>query len=121
MEPVEKIPIAPLALREQKPTEIKEGYVQLFPTYLFYKIEFFADEPIISNDPESGWENVFNSFDIIALKKNIAGLEKSFTSSKKWVVIVLVKGFSNDLKIYFKTQLLAQQLFDKLQKWLITD
>lgn len=121
MESVEKIPIAPLALTEQKPTEIKEGYIQLFPTYLFYKIEFYADEPIIRNDLESGWENVFNSFDIIALKKNIAGLEKSFTGNKKWVVIVLVNGFGSDLKIYFKTQLLAQQLFEKIQKWLLAE
>lgn len=116
---MEKITITPIVLRNQKPTDIKECYIELHDDHLYYRIEFFADEPIINDDPDSGWEQVFNSYEWIAMKANIAGIEKSFTKDKKWGIYIVVNGFANDLKFYYKTQSLAQQAFDKLHQWLL--
>lgn len=116
----EKITITPIVLRNQKPTDIKECYIELFSDHLYFKIEFHADEPIINDDPDSGWEPVFNSYEWMVMKRNIAGIEKSFTKDKKWAIYICINGFANDLKTYFRTQEPAQKLFDKLSQWLIT-
>ena len=113
-----KIKITPIELRHQKPTDIKDCYIELFEHYLRYKVEMFAEEPILVDDPSSGWEVVYNNYDIIALKKAISGIEKSATSDKKWGVYIIISGFSNDIKMYTKTQGAAQQLYDKLCEWL---
>lgn len=118
-EPIKLILVTPIPLKYQKPTEIKECFIELFDNYLHFKLEFFADEPIIDEDVESGWESVLNSFEWTVIKKNIAGLEKSQTKDKKWKVLIIISGFSNDLKVYFKSHTAAQELFDKLDDWLL--
>lgn len=118
-EPIKRLPVTPITLKYQKPTEIKDSFIELFDNYLYFKLEFFADEPIIDDDLESGWESVYNSFEWTVLKKNISGLEKSQTKDKKWKVLIVISGFANDLKVYFKSQTAAQELFDKLEDWLL--
>ena len=54
------------------------------------------------------------------MKKNIAGLEISLTKDKKWGVYIILNGFQNDLKVYSRSESVAQQLFDKLHNWLIS-
>lgn len=115
----DKIIITPIALINQKPTDIKECYVELNDDHLIYKIEFTADEPIITDDPDSGWEPVFNSYLWTVMKRNISGLELSQTKDKKWAVYILISGFSNDLKTYYRSQSAAQQFHDKIQAWLL--
>lgn len=114
-----KIILTPIALRNQKPTDIKECFIELHEDYLIYKTEFWADEPIIADDVDSGWEQVFNCYTWTAMKRNIAGLELSFTADKKWGVYILVSGFTHDLKTYYRSQSAAQQFHDKIQQWLI--
>jgi len=116
----EKISIKPIELRNQRPTDIKDCFIELFDDHLRYRVCFYADEPIINDDTESGWEQSYNDFDITAMKRSISGVEKSFTKDKKWGVYILVSGFSNDIKVYSKTQTVAQQLFDKIYNWLIS-
>lgn len=115
---MDRIAIAPIILRNQRPTDIKDCYIELFDDHLHYKVEFYADEPIINDDPDSGWEQSYNNFDIYTFKKNIAGIEKSFTKDKKWGVYIVINGFQNDMRIYSKSQTTASALFDQLQKWL---
>jgi hypothetical protein len=115
-----KITITPIALKNQKPTDIKECFIELFDDYIHYKVEFYASEPNDENDHDLGWEEqVYNNFETIALKKNIAGIEKSFTKDKKWGVYVMVDGFSGDIKCYFRSIVPANTLFNKLQEWLL--
>jgi hypothetical protein len=114
-----KIIVTPIALRNQKPTDIKECYVELKDNHLIYKTEFWADEPIIADDPESGWEQVFNSYEWTVMKRNVAGLEKSFTKDKKWGVYIAISGFEYDLKTYYRTQAAAQEFYDKIHQWLL--
>ena len=115
-----KISITPIVLRNQKPTEVSECYIELFENYLYYHVDFWADEPIINDDPDSGLEQVLNRYDITALKKSISGVEKSLTKDNKWGVYILITGFSNDIRVYFKQQSPAQELFDRIQNWLIS-
>jgi hypothetical protein len=105
----EKINITPIALSQQRPTEIKEGFVELDDNFLRYKIDFVAEELIISDDPLSGWKPyVQNHFDILAQKKFISGIEKSLTKDGKWAIYIIVSGFATDIKIYYKSQTSAQ-------------
>ena len=114
----EKIAIRPIELRNQKPTDIKDCYIELFDDHLHYKLELTADEPVINDDIDSGWESVYNKFDIIAYKKCISGIEKSFTKDKKWGVYIILTGFQNDLKVYSRSESVAQNIFDKIHNWL---
>lgn len=115
----DKILITPIALKNQRPTDIKECFIELNDDHLFFKLEFWADEPIIQDDIDSGWEPVFNSYVWTAMKRNIAGLEISFTNDKKWGVYIVISGFANDLKTYFRSRSAAQQFHDKIQQWLL--
>lgn len=114
----EKIIITPIVLKDQKPTETKECFIELFEQYLQYRMEFFSTEPVNIDDHEMGWnEGVYNNFDIIAVKAHVSGIEKSYTSDKKWGIYIIINGFEKDLKVFFKTQAPAIELFDKLKNW----
>jgi hypothetical protein len=116
---IEKITITHLDLENQKITDFTEMSFEIRDNSVMYTARFYADEPVDTNDKELGWHNVFNSFCVIATKNNIAGIEKNWLSDvKKWAVYVFVDGFSNDLKMYFKREGEAQNVFDKLHKWL---
>lgn len=114
-----KIPIIPIKLENQNPTEIQECFIELYPTYLLYQIRFFADEPVDENDKSLGVQSVFNSFKTIALKKNVAGIEKQFTQSKRWAVYIMISGFAGDIKVFFKKESEADEFFEKIEKWLL--
>lgn len=115
----EKISIRPIELKYQKPTDTKDCYIEFFDTYLKYKIEFNANEPIIEKDEDSVWEDVQSNYEWLVMKRNIAGLEKSLTKDNKWAVRIIINGFGNDINTYFRSQERAQILFDKIQNWLI--
>lgn len=114
----EKIVFTPIPLKFQKPTDVRDCYLELLDGRCKYYAEFYADEPIIADDADSGFHSVYNKYEIVALKRNIAGIEKSFTSDKKWVVYIIVSGFNSDIKVFFKLQSQAQELFDKIENWL---
>lgn len=116
---IEKIIIPSIDLENQKVTDFTELSLEIRDNSVLYAARFYADEPVDTNDKELGWHNVFNSFKCIAGKNNIAGIEKSWLShAKKWAVYILVSGFSNDLKMYFKRESEADEVFNKLHKWL---
>lgn len=118
METGQRIDIKPIHLKNQKPTEIRECYFELFKEYLTYKVEFLADEPIDVEDHDLGWkENVKTSIDSICLKKHIVGIDKSITADDKWRVVV-ISDRDMEIKVYFRSEVPAQQLFDKLKYWL---
>lgn len=116
----EKLTIKPINLGKQKPTDVKECYLELLDNHLRFVLKFNADEPIIEDDEMSGTKSVMTSFDIIAMKKHVAGTEKSYTKGGNWLVIILVNGFDNEIKIYSRTETMAQQFFDKINTWLLT-
>lgn len=116
----EKIVITPIALLNQKPTDIKECFLELYDTYLRYKIEFYADEPKNLEDHDLGWNvGVYNYYDIIALKNKVSGLQKFYTENKKWAVYIIVEGFGGDIKIYHRTAEVAEKLLNQLKEWLL--
>ena len=116
----EKIPIIPIALEYQKPTEIQDCFVEFHEKYLYYRMRFFADEPVIDEDKDSGWSNRFNSFDTYVDKEKISGIERCFTTNKKWGVYIIISGFATDLKIFFKKENEAVEFADKIVKWLFS-
>lgn len=116
---IEKIDIPSLDLENQKITDFTELSLEIRENCIMYTARFYADEPKDENDKGLGWENVFNCFKLVASKQNIAGIEINWLDhAKKWSVLILVNGFSNDIKLYFKREGEAQNVFDKLHKWL---
>lgn len=115
----QRMSIRPITLRCQRPTEIKEAFIELFPDHLLYRLDFVADEPNVEDDPESGWKvGVKRNYEIVARKENVAGVEKYLTDDGKWGIKISVDGFNNDLKMFFKTEEPAIRLFEKLYSWL---
>jgi hypothetical protein len=115
----DKINLQGINLENQKITDFTELSLEIRDSSVVYTARFYADEPIDTNDKELGWHNVFNSFKVVAARNNIAGIEKSWLNdAKKWAVYIFVNGFSIDLKMYFKREGEAQNVFDKLHKWL---
>lgn len=116
---IERINIEPVNLEDQKITEVTELYLEIRDNSLFYSCRFYADEPVNEDDKELGWVNVFNRVKNVAFKERIAGLELQYIAkSKKWGVYILVVGFANDMRVFFKKESEANELFDKLHKWL---
>lgn len=116
---IEKIIIPCTDLKNQKITDFTELSLEIRDNSVMYTARFYADEPKSEEDNELGWENVFNSFKTVANKQNVAGLEISWLNhAKRWSVLVIVDGFNNDIKMYFKRESEAQNVFDKLHKWL---
>jgi hypothetical protein len=119
MTAIEKINIPKIDLENQKITDFVELSLEIRDNSVMYTARFYADEPKNTDDKELGWENVFNAFKLVATKQNIAGIEINWLNhAKKWSVLILVNGFSNDIKMYFKREGEAQNVFDKLHKWL---
>lgn len=113
-----KIQIVPIKLEHQSPTEVQECYVELLDDRMVYHIRFFADEPVDENDKSLGTKNVFNAFKTVAMKSHIAGFEKTYTTSKKWGVYIMIIGFASDIKVFFKKEEEATDFFEKINTWI---
>lgn len=119
MRVIEKINIPGIDLENLKITDFTELSLEIRDNSIVYTAKFYADEPKNIDDKELGWENVFNSFRLVATKIKIAGIEKSWiTHAKKWGVYIFVDGIAADIKVYFKRESEAEALFEKLHKWL---
>lgn len=118
---MERITFTPITLRFQKPTEVKECFIELYENVLRYKIEFQADEWKDENDEQMGEESVYNYFDIYAFKKSVSGIEMSFTKDKKWGIFIRLNGFASDIRLYCRTKTTAQEIFDKINLWLFNN
>jgi len=116
---IDKINIQAIDLENQKVTDFTELSLEIRDNSLMYTARFYADEPKDENDKGLGWHNVYNSFKTIASKDKVAGIEKNWLAhAKKWVVYIFISGFENDMKMYFKRESEADEVFNKLHKWL---
>lgn len=116
---IEKINISPVSLEEQKITEFREIYLEIRDNSLFYSCNFYADEPVDPEDKAMGWKNAFNRVQVVAAKDKISGLEKSFISNTNhWGVYTLVTGFAQEIRVFFKKESEATEVFNKLHQWL---
>jgi hypothetical protein len=116
---IERIDISPVSLEDQKITDQNEQFLEIRDTSICYCCRFYADEPINPDDKELGWKNVFNRFRTVASKDKIAGIELTYLpNAKKWGVFIMVTGFTNDMKVFFRKEDDANSVFDKLHNWL---
>lgn len=114
----EIIHIKPIDLRDQKPTGEGDIQIELSEKYIIYYAKFYAEEPINKQDHDLGWETVYNHFETVVSKSAIVGMEKSYMPTQNlWAVYVFVYGMSEDLKMFFKKESEAQDVFDKLFKY----
>lgn len=115
---IERINIKPIDLRLQKVKECTEYFIELRDNSLLYSIRFHADEPKDEEDEALGWEEKFTCVTNAVNKQYISGIEKRCTEYRYWGVYIITVGYANDLKLYFKRESEAQEIFDKLHKWL---
>ena len=113
-----KIKITPIELKNQKPTEVGECFVELSDDRFVYKMDFIADEWVDNDDHSLGNEIVKNKFTATIRKEFIVGVEVGYSYSKVWFVLIVVNGYSQDVKIYFRTEGVAQDLSNKILEWL---
>lgn len=115
----EIIQIKPMELRNQKMNSDGELRLVFYDKYFTYIGDFFADEPKDTEDHSLGWETIRNYFEIIVDKNAVAGFEKSWNQvHDHWSVYVFVNGMAQDIKLFFKTQLEANAVAEKLTKYL---
>lgn len=112
------------SLSKQKPTTIKNSYIELEETYLRYVMEFFAEEPLDEEDLMLGSKENFNLFEVIAFKHKISGLEMSNSTDltgefDRFRIIIPVDGFGQDLKLYFMKRKRCQEVHDIIKNWLL--
>lgn len=119
MQANEIVLIKPMDLYNQKMS--KDGVLKLefFEKYIIYSGDFFAEEPINRDDHELGWETVDNKFELIANRNDIVGFEKSWVHVyQHWTVYIFVNGMRDDIKMFFKKEQEANEVADKLIKYL---
>lgn len=115
---IDRINIKPIELENQKIKECTEFYLELRDNSIEYCGRFYADEPNDENDKSLGWDSVFNCFKTVARKSNVAGIEKTYTKYNYWGIYITISGFASDMKLFFKRESEAQEVFDKLHTWL---
>ena len=115
----ELIKIRAINLSKQHPDKDADPVELLIEeSYIRYRAKFEADEA--GDDPAMPWEKVFNDIDIIILKKSISGIEKVWIDDQKiFKVSMLCKGFATDLSIYFKRMSEANDVYEKLLKYIL--
>ena len=101
-EPLHRLLFTLIPLPKQKPTKTDVSYIELYDTYLMYKVVFEADEPVDPEDDMMGNKTSYNDFYVKILKKQIVGCERLFTDDGNWRVNIIINGISQDLRVYFK-------------------
>lgn len=116
-----RININLVSLENQKPTSQNECYVELRDDCVIYHNDFNADEPKDADDKDLGWDNVYNFFETIAKRENVAGIEKSYIQkTKRWAAYIIVNGFSSDIRLYFRSKASMEEVYDQLKEWMLT-
>ena len=118
MEPV-IINIPPIKLEHQDPDKEGSIVLELHDKYVVYKANFYAEEPKDKDDKSLGIETVYNNFELAAFKHQCVCVEKSWLSqAKRWSVYIYVNGLGYDIKMYFKKESEATEVYNKVFKWL---
>lgn len=111
-----------VSLAKQKITSDYGVSLEINPLYVRYRLHFLADEPASEDDLDLPWKNdVETNFGIVAMKKSISGIEMTLAAEgKRWQVCILVAGFGQDIKIFFKKsdEYKARELFSSLLNYL---
>lgn len=115
-----KIEFKPINMQYQKVQECKEAFLELNDDHFRYFIIMRAKEPINLEDPDMGWQDdVLTSIDAFCFKINVAGIEKSYQpENEQWRVLIAINGLGDDIKMYFKKEKEAQEIFNKIRSWL---
>lgn len=115
-----KIKFTPCNMKAQFITEIFQDhcFLELYENHVVFSAAFLADEPVDVEEKSKGVKNLRTDFTCVAYKSRVSGIEKSLMAdNKRWMVAIIVYGFSDDIKIYFKTEKEAQNLHETLYKY----
>lgn len=111
--------LKPVKLKHQRPIGDQYGSLELHENYLKYNLDFEAEEPKDKDDLSLGWETVITKVELICLMKSISGIEKSWSViNRKWMVVIMVDGFIDDIKAFFNREDEAENYFGHLIMWL---
>ena len=115
MKAIEIIQIKPMNLRNQKMDSDGDLRLEFYDRYFKYIGDFYAEEPKDREDHNLGWDTIHNYFEVIIDKNSVSGIEKSWNQiHNHWSVYIFVDGMAEDIKIFFKGQIEADALMEKL-------
>lgn len=115
------IELKAVSLSKQKIIQDRGVSLELDEKYIRYDLHFTAEEPTNEEDLDLPWEEALTDYHVIALREKIAGAELSISKDgKRWVVAIIVSGFGQDIKMFFKKQdrEKADELFKTILKYL---
>jgi len=126
----EEITYKVIAMRNQRPKENTTATLILHEDYLEWKADFLADEPKApdNNDHNMGWETIRAFYHIVVTREKVGSLEMEFQQTPerwmdvdidKWGVYIITPG--QEIKMWFRTQTKAQEVFNKVRAWLLKD
>lgn len=109
----------PVKLLSQTPKEVKQSFIELGEKNIRYCVEMTADQWKDMDDESMGREEAPIYFDRYALKKNIAGIEKSWNiKAKKWVIYISIIGIAEDWRLYYNKQTDCDAMLQELLEYL---
>lgn len=113
-------------LRDQKIPEKATWTITTTDETLFYKHRMKAEERKDDEDETMGWEQFDRCYERLIHRKYIAALDLDFidtpekyseTDGDKWRVSLSILGSNDDLRMYFRKEEDAREVFSKLQEW----
>ena len=120
-QPLHRLAFKLVTLKNQKPLAVKISCLELYDTYLSYRLDFEAEEFIDPEDHGLGTNVVSNDFFVKGLRKQVVGCERLLTDDGYWKICIVVDGFSNDLVVYFgkKNGQESLEFFEVVNNWII--
>jgi hypothetical protein len=117
------IPIPLQELRGQKPVNVEQHVLILYPDKLRWIAEFEAEEHPLNDEGEENTtlprETFANFYDITVYKEAISGVFIEFNKfNRLFNLNLLCRGFDSNINVYFKTKAKAVALRDELVEWM---
>lgn len=114
---MDKITFKPVALEAQKPTEVKDCYIELHENHIVFSYDFLAEEPTNEDDLALPWEVIRNECLKTVMKKDISGVEM-LLSQGFYKIFISVKSAEEDIKIFHKRKSEALAMYEKIKNFI---
>jgi hypothetical protein len=112
------IKFKPCELRYQKNIEDINCEIQLLGTYVKISYNFYADEPNIREDADSGWNTEENNYEVVLLRKQILSIERNYLYREGvWGIYLFTA--NNCCNIFVKTKKEVDIIYNAIVDYLI--
>lgn len=112
-----EIEIIPISVKTQKVIDSRKCYVNLFPTYGEYVIDFKCQQLMDETDPHSAWEERFVVQSMFFRKEYVSAVGVCFSyNAEAWMLSVDINGTNYDMKIFYSKRKEAEEVCETIKK-----